>query len=339
MAGYDLQLRIGCGLHEQAKAFFDFLRQAARRHPVALSIRKVKDGEYRATINGTPGAKIDAFLQELMMSRALYYYACGIRSRRTVAAKVIAPIFQQLLESRFAITHRRSLRRHILGTLSDELVPSDLLEPFAHKYEGLFRKWDLSMITDYDFVRDLDDLLTDFMLTKLGHASGQKSPQFDVLVGQCGRANIIFEKETRKAFVRTHELRTRGLHRREKNLNRAEISSLAVEIYLYFQYFDEFVEAQEVKMISLKGRRYRRLKYGEEELKYTHRGELVGAAQRKNWADAEIPCHDCHAIKGQYHCDHCDMERCPRCFNQLLSCGCAWGADDKESRGMFADLN
>src|SRR5437016_8698838 len=115
MARYDLRLKIGSGLHEQAKAFFDFLRQAARLHPVALSIRKVKDGEYRATIDGTPGEKIDAFLQELMMSRALYYYGCGIKSRRAVATKVIAPIFQQLLESRFAITHRRFLRMHILG--------------------------------------------------------------------------------------------------------------------------------------------------------------------------------------------------------------------------------
>jgi len=83
-----------------------------------------------------------------MMSRALYYYdyyACGIKNRRTVSAKVIAPIFQQLLESRFAITHHRSLRRHILGTLSEELVPSDMGDPFGQKYEGLFRKWDLQI--------------------------------------------------------------------------------------------------------------------------------------------------------------------------------------------------
>jgi hypothetical protein len=105
MAGYDLELRIVKGFHDEAKAFFDFLRQAARLHPVALSVRKVKDGEYYATLDGTPGAKVDAFLQELMMSRALYYYACGIKNRRRVAAKVIAPIFQQLLESRFAVCH------------------------------------------------------------------------------------------------------------------------------------------------------------------------------------------------------------------------------------------
>jgi len=164
------------------------------------------------------------------------------------------------------------------------------------------------------------------MLTNLGHTSGEKSPSFDAQVGLCGRANVIFEKETRKAFTRIHELRTRGLHRLEKRLNRAEISTLAVEIYLFFQYFDDFVEAQEVKTITLTGKRYRRLKYGNEELKYTYGREKADPIRRKEWEElTKRPCHDCHAVKGQYHCDGCDMERCPRCFTQLLSCGCSRG--------------
>jgi hypothetical protein len=212
------------------------------------------------------------------------------------------------------------------------------LDPFAHRYDGLFRKWDLRLITDYDFVRDLDDLLTEFMLTYLGHKSGDKSASFDVLVGNSGRQNVVFEKDTRKAFSRIHELRTRGLHRLEKSMDSSEISTLAINIYLYFQYFDEFMESQEVKMITLRGKRYRRLKYGEEEPKFIFRPELKGAATDKKWADTDIPCHDCHAIKGQYHCDNCDMERCPRCFNQLLSCGCAWSDHDSDSRSIFKHL-
>ena len=34
------------------------------------------------------------------------------------------------------------------------------------------------------------------------------------------------------------------------------------------------------------------------------------------------PCHDCNAKAGEYHHWGCDMERCPRCGGQLISCDC-----------------
>lgn len=33
-------------------------------------------------------------------------------------------------------------------------------------------------------------------------------------------------------------------------------------------------------------------------------------------------CHDCNVRLGSYHHPNCDMERCPRCEGQLISCGC-----------------
>ena len=32
-------------------------------------------------------------------------------------------------------------------------------------------------------------------------------------------------------------------------------------------------------------------------------------------------CHDCGAAPGELHMARCDMEQCPICGNQLLSCG------------------
>jgi len=33
-------------------------------------------------------------------------------------------------------------------------------------------------------------------------------------------------------------------------------------------------------------------------------------------------CHDCNAGAGQYHHFGCDMERCPCCLHQVISCDC-----------------
>ena len=42
-----------------------------------------------------------------------------------------------------------------------------------------------------------------------------------------------------------------------------------------------------------------------------------------DWGANEQPCHDCVAIKGEYHVPGCDVERCPQCGGQLwFGCEC-----------------
>ena len=42
---------------------------------------------------------------------------------------------------------------------------------------------------------------------------------------------------------------------------------------------------------------------------------------------SNIPCHDCSAARGEYHVPGCDMEECPVCHKQIISCDCTY---DKE---------
>lgn len=63
-------------------------------------------------------------------------------------------------------------------------------------------------------------------------------------------------------------------------------------------------------MIRHNGKDYEPIRFGDEE-------------------DLEIEnderCHDCNCKKGGYHHPGCDMERCPVCGGQLISCGCLGG--------------
>ena len=73
---------------------------------------------------------------------------------------------------------------------------------------------------------------------------------------------------------------------------------------------ERIAEAQREPAFVIEGRRYPRIPYGSE---------------RPPWRLPE--CGDCRVKKGQLHVVGCDIEQCPACGWQLITCGCL---DDEE---------
>lgn len=46
--------------------------------------------------------------------------------------------------------------------------------------------------------------------------------------------------------------------------------------------------------------------------------------------NGSIKCHDCLCPPGGIHHPGCDVERCPKCKGQLISCRCLRGEDSDE---------
>jgi hypothetical protein len=51
---------------------------------------------------------------------------------------------------------------------------------------------------------------------------------------------------------------------------------------------------------------------------------IEGVSRDSEDFDYNERCHDCNIVnkKGNFHHLGCDVERCPKCGNQLISCGC-----------------
>jgi hypothetical protein len=63
---------------------------------------------------------------------------------------------------------------------------------------------------------------------------------------------------------------------------------------------------QAIAHVSIAGVCYRRIRCGDE--------QDVGGEMDF--------CSDCLAQEGQYHAIGCDLEECPKCHQQMISCGC-----------------
>ncbi len=315
----ELTIAIDPVVHQQGKAFFAFLKRAAGKHSLKLCVSSSSPGRFIFSISRKESEKFDLFLQELMFNHGPYYYLCSLPNRTAVARLAVCPIFQKLLEFGYEFMYPSLIRRHVLEG-EGGWVAGEFSDEMARRYETLFWRLKLKTISNYEFIRDLDDLLTEFMLRRLGYTKGQKTLKFPLLVDECGKQNIIWEKDVRKRFNKIHTLRTRGLHRLEREIPDSEISQIALKMYFAFEYVNDYFEAQREKTVVLSGKRCRRVRYGNE---IRHWNPPTPDDFKVKWAEIITrPCHDCGVRRGELHHEGCDMETCPRCGHQYMCCDC-----------------
>ncbi len=326
MAGYDQIINVKAKYHTHAINFLEFLNQVGKRYSrnTKFTFEYLGRGRFNIIVDGQTGS-IDALLQEMILNRGLYYYSCALdkKNREAVLDQAIIPLYQQLLEHRFENPYSKYLKKHVLGKLNQfNYIPGAFTDPFSHEYEVIFRRWDMGIISNWDYIKDADSFLTRFLLEKNGHKPGEKSGRFGILLNEVYKLGVGMDGEIRKAFEKIHSNRTKGLHRLESGFPTEELNNVSMKLYAYFQYYEEFDKSQKEKTIILHGKRFRRIKYGYE--KFDEPDEMKVDGGKITWIESteKNSCHDCFAVLGQYHCFGCDVEQCPRCSGQSLSCNC-----------------
>jgi hypothetical protein len=74
--------------------------------------------------------------------------------------------------------------------------------------------------------------------------------------------------------------------------------------------------AQKVLAYHRDGKTVSRIRYGNEQ---------------EDWGADDHACGDCRVIKGEFHVPDCDVEECPTCGGQFISCDCPF--DERSSEG------
>ncbi len=79
---------------------------------------------------------------------------------------------------------------------------------------------------------------------------------------------------------------------------------------------EEIQAAQKVATYLIGGNELARVRYGDEP---------------EDWGANKRPCHDCAVLKGQLHVLGCDVERCPLCGGQVITCDCPDEGDGEQA--------
>jgi hypothetical protein len=99
-------------LYQDARRFLRFLRVAAQKHSVTVTVSITTAGAFKLSIPANQSAGLDAFLQEITFQHGLYYYLCAVPKRRDVARLIVKPTIEGLLQSQYDVAYPVQIQKH-----------------------------------------------------------------------------------------------------------------------------------------------------------------------------------------------------------------------------------
>jgi len=82
----ELQITVPVSEHarKEGKHFLNFLRVAAKKRGVTMSITANHAPGFNCSIPAKDRDNFELFLQELMLNQGLYYFVCSVQNRRVI---------------------------------------------------------------------------------------------------------------------------------------------------------------------------------------------------------------------------------------------------------------
>lgn len=134
----------------------------------------------------------------------------------------------------------------------------------------------------------------------------------------------FYNEEIRQSAEETlHNHVPRDLWLEQEDLSQAFVEEIVYfnDVFMPKELQEAIEEEQFHTSLVIEGQLYERIRYG----------------SSKEWVEVDTDysahlCHDCSVAKGQIHLLDCDVEKCPKCGGQLISCGCKYKYPDDNPR-------